>query len=333
MVILSDPTGIELRRLNYKKIDIDLNNGRTFEMTIVADDYDDDLAYGNWIYIPNTEYGGIIGEKTSETAEGDIKIEGFTWRNVLEKKIIEPPTGQAYKTVSGDLNNVTSGLISEAGLSSLFAVSRESSGASVSNYQFDRYTTLLAGIVKMLKSVGYKLQIRAIQQDGGLPTYIEISAQPIVDQSNTIELSQDCQLNFTFHEKRNGINHLICLGKGEGVDRTVLNLYVQQNGAIGTTQYYTGVEERAETYDFSNAEADELEEKGIERLQELMDMQEFNMNVEALDIDVDIGDIVGGRDYVTGMYMAKPVENKIYTEEDGVISKDYELEGDDGAEA
>ena len=230
MVILSDPTGIELRRLNYKKIDIDLNNGRTFEMTIVADDYDDDLAYGNWIYIPNTEYGGIIGEKTSETAEGDIKIEGFTWRNVLEKKIIEPPTGQAYKTVSGDLNNVTSGLISEAGLSSLFAVSRESSGASVSNYQFDRYTTLLAGIVKMLKSVGYKLQIRAIQQDGGLPTYIEISAQPIVDQSNTIELSQDCQLNFTFHEKRNGINHLICLGKGEGVDRTVLNLYVQQMG-------------------------------------------------------------------------------------------------------
>lgn len=333
MVILSDPTGIELRRLNYKKIDMDLNNDRTFEMTIVADDYSNELAYGNWVYIPNTEYGGIIGEKTSETAEGDIKIEGFTWRNVLEKKIIEPPAGQAYKTVSGELNSVIADLVAEAGLGSIFVVSNESSGVSVSNYQFDRYATLRAGIVKMLKSVDCKLQIRAIQQDGGLPTYIELSAQPIVDQSNTIELSQDCQLNFTFHEKRNGINHLICLGKGEGVDRTVLHLYVQQNGTVGTTQYYTGVDERAETYDFSNAEADELEEKGIEKLQELMDMQEFNMNVEALDIDVDIGDIVGGRDYVTGMYMAKPVENKIYTEEDGVISKDYELEGDDGAEA
>ena len=333
MVILSDATGIEIKRLNYKKIDIDLNNDRTFEMTIVSDDYNNDLAYGNWVYIPNTEYGGIIGEKTSETAEGDIKIAGFTWRNVLEKKIIEPPKGEVHKIVSGELNSILKSLTSDAELTQLFTVSGESTGVSVNNYQFDRYTTLLAGIVKMLKSVNYKLQIRAIQQDGGLPTYIELSAQPVVDQSSTIELSQDCQLNFTFREKRNGINHLICLGKGEGTDRVVIDLYVQKAGTIGTTQYYTGVNERTETYDFSNAEADELKEKGIEKLQELMDMQEFNMNVGALGIDVDIGDIVGGRDYVTGMYMSKPVENKIYTEEDGVISKDYELEGDDGAEA
>lgn len=333
MVILSDATGIEIKRLNYKKIDIDLNNDRTFEMTIVSDDYNNDLAYGNWVYIPNTEYGGIIGEKTSETAEGDIKIAGFTWRNVLEKKIIEPPKGEVHKIVSGELNSILKSLTSDAELTQLFTVSGESTGVSVNNYQFDRYTTLLAGIVKMLKSVDYKLQIRAIQQDGGLPTYIELSAQPVVDQSSTIELSQDCRLNFTFREKRNGINHLICLGKGEGTDRVVIDLYVQKDGTIGTTQYYTGVNERTETYDFSNAEADELKEKGIEKLQELMDMQEFNMNVGALGIDVDIGDIVGGRDYVTGMYMSKPVENKIYTEEDGVISKDYELEGDDGAEA
>lgn len=251
----------------------------------------------------------------------------------MEKKIIEPPKGEVHKIVSGELNSILKSLTSDAELTQLFTVSGESTGVSVNNYQFDRYTTLLAGIVKMLKSVNYKLQIRAIQQDGGLPTYIELSAQPVVDQSSTIELSQDCQLNFTFREKRNGINHLICLGKGEGTDRVVIDLYVQKDGTIGTTQYYTGVNERTETYDFSNAEADELKEKGIEKLQELMDMQEFNMNVGALGIDVDIGDIVGGRDYVTGMYMSKPVENKIYTEEDGVISKDYELEGDDGAEA
>ena len=111
MVILSDATGIEIKRLNYKKIDIDLNNDRTFEMTIVSDDYNNDLAYGNWVYIPNTEYGGIIGEKTSETAEGDIKIAGFTWRNVLEKKIIEPPKGEVHKIVSGELNSILKSLM------------------------------------------------------------------------------------------------------------------------------------------------------------------------------------------------------------------------------
>ena len=32
------------------------------------------------------------------------------------------------------------------------------------------------------------------------------------------------------------------------------------------------------------------------------------MDVEKLGIDVHIGDVVGGRDYLTGMYGAKPVE-------------------------
>ena len=36
------------------------------------------------------------------------------------------------------------------------------------------------------------------------------------------------------------------------------------------------------------------------------------MDVAKLGIDVGIGDIVGGRDYLTRIYMAKPVENIVY---------------------
>ena len=51
-----------------------------------------------------------------------------------------------------------------------------------------------------------------------------------------------------------------------------------------------------------------------------------------LGIDVGIGDIVGGRDYLTGMYGAKPIENITCSVIAGVTSKEYELEGenDDG---
>ena len=47
----------------------------------------------------------------------------------------------------------------------------------------------------MLKSVGYRLQIRYVQQERGQPGYVELSAVPIEDYSEKIELSQDSRLN------------------------------------------------------------------------------------------------------------------------------------------
>ena len=41
-----------------------------------------------------------------------------------------------------------------------------------------------------------------------------------------------------------------------------------------------------------------------------------------------IGDIVGGRDYLTGMYSSRPVANIIYSVTNRVESKEYELEGE-----
>ena len=40
-----------------------------------------------------------------------------------------------------------------------FQVSNVDTGVSVTNFQFDRYCTLLDGLVKLLKSKNYKLQI------------------------------------------------------------------------------------------------------------------------------------------------------------------------------
>lgn len=329
MVILTNLNGNEVRFLSFNKLDVDLNDTKDFELVIPAAYWSDDLAYGSRIFIPKSEYGGIIGGVKTNTSDDSITLTGYCWRGILNKHVIEPPNGQAYKTVSGELNSILRTLISEAGIGSLFKVSNINTGVSITNYQFDRYITLLDGIAKMLKTKGWKLDIRYIQQEKGAPGYVELSAVEIVDYSQSVELSQDQRLDFAFSEVKNGVNHLICLGKGEGVDRTVIHLYVQKDGSIGNTQYYTGIDEIAETYDFTSAESDELKEKGIEKLQEIMNRQTFEMDVETLDIDIQIGDIVGGRDYVTGLYMAKPIKNKIYTEENGDISKKYEIEGDE----
>ena len=327
-LILADQNLKDIAPVMDAGIDIAIGDENNYEIKVRRDKWRSEYTFGNVFYIKETEYGGIIGEVDTNTAEDTISLLGMTWRGMLDKKIICPPSGSDYKTVSGELNLVLNDLVAEH-FDDYFVVLQVDTGVSVTNYQFDRYCTLLSGINKMLKSVGYRLQIRYIQQERGQPGYIELSAVPIVDYSEQIELSQDSQLNFTFKNRRNGVNHLICLGKGELQDRQVIDLYVQEDGSIGSEQYYTGVREVAATYEDTSSETDELEEKGREKLQELMNSTSFGMDVETLNMDVAIGDIIGGRDYLTGLYAKKPITKKIYKVEDGKSSLEYEIEGDD----
>mgnify|MGYP002796979727 FL=1 len=320
----------ELRELGFIKdanVTVDLNGNRNFSVQIARSNWYEELTFSSLIYIMGTEYGGIIGEVLTDTTLDYVELKGLTWRGRLAKKIIQPPAGSDYKTVSGELHTVMKSLI-EPEFDGLFVVSQENTGATVSNYKFDRYCTLLDGLTKMLKSKGYRLKL-TFQREENEPGYLYIEAVPIVDYSDQIELSQDCQLNYTMDDKRDGVNHLIVTGKGELQDRNVLHLYVQEDGSLGKTQYYTGLQEIAEVYENTSTETDELEEASIEKLQELMNKKTFKMDVAALGIGVDIGDIVGGRDYLTGMYMAKPVENIIYELTGDVESKNYKLEGED----
>lgn len=329
-MILADQNLRDIKPVMDADIDIAVgSNENDYEIRVRKDQWDERYTYGNVFYIKNSEFGGIIGRKKINTENDTISLYGRTWRGKLDKKIIRPPAGQDYRKISGELNKVLNTLVTEQ-FNDYFVVSREDTGVTVNDYQFERYCTLLSGATKMLKSVGYRLQIKYIQQERGQPGYVELAAVPIVDYSERIELSQDSQLNFVFDETRNGVNHLICLGKGELQDRKVIDLYVQENGSIGTAPYYTGIEEVAEIYENTSSDSDELEEKGREKLQELMNSTSFTMDIENIGVEVEIGDIVGGRDYVTGMYAAKPIAKKIYTVKSGETTLEYEIEGDDG---
>lgn len=327
-LILADQNLKDIAPVMDAEIDIAIGKENDYEIKILRDEWRSEYTFGNVFYVKDTEYGGIIGEVDTSTAEDTISLLGRTWRGMLDKKIIRPPTGQDYKKVSGELNVVLGELITEQ-FDDYFVVSQDDTGVSLTNYQFDRYCTLLSGINKMLKSVGYRLKIRYVQQERGQPGYVELSAVPVVDYSEQIELSQDSQLNFTFKNCRNGVNHLICLGKGELQERQVIDLYVQENGSIGKEPYYTGIREITATYEDTSSETDELEEKGREKLLELMNSTSFEMDVESLGVDVEVGDIIGGRDYLTGMYAKKPIVKKIYKVEGGKVSLEYEIEGDD----
>ena len=333
MVILADPNRKELGSIQNANVTVDLNGNRNFSIQIARSNWIPELTFSYFIYIPGTEYGGIIGRVLTDTTLDYVELKGYSWRGRLAKKVIEPLAGQDYKKVSGELHAVMKKLIEPAfggneGTDSIFYVPDTDTGVTVSNYQFDRYCTLLDGITKMLKSKGYKLQL-TFRRNAGEPGKVFVEAVPIVDYSPEIELSKDCQLNYNMQDVRDGVNHLVVTGKGELQDRNVLHLYVQKDGSIGKKQYYTGLDEIAEVYENTSTETDELEETSREKLQELMNKQTFKMDVASLGLDVNIGDIVGGRDYLTGLYMAKPVENITYSLTNGVEAKTYKLEGEE----
>lgn len=327
-LILADENLKDIEKIQDADADIDIGGNNDMEIKVPRGSWGPEMNFSKVIYIPGTEYGGIVRILKTDTTLDYIALGGRTWRGKLEKKIIVPPAGQDYKKVSGELNQVLAGLI-EGQFGDYFVVSQEDTGVTVNNYQFERYCTTLFGVEKMLKSVGHRLQIKYVQMEKGAPGYVELGAVPIKDYSDEIELSQDSRLNFTFEDNRDGINHLVCLGKGELQDRQVIDLYVQKNGSIGTTPYYTGIDENAEVYEDTSSETAELQEKGIEKLRELMNKTTFNMDVESLGIEVAIGDIVGGRDYLTGMYAKKPIKKKVYTIQGGEPSIEYSVEGDD----
>lgn len=328
-MIVANTSGKEIGYLDYSiEMDMDLGDSNDFEFEMKLASWDKTkMDYGFTVALADTEYGGIIGDIQTVTKNAKIVLSGDTWRGMMAKKVIEPPAGQDYRRVSGELNSIINDLIGSQ-FGSLFFVSAKSTGVSVQNYQFERYCTLLAGIEAMLASVGYRLDIRYRRGGIGIPSWVELQAVQVEDYSESKEYNQDNRINFTARDYRRGINHLICAGTGEGADRTVLHLYVQADGTIGNTKYYTGLDERVALYSYtSQSDMEKLREDGIKRLKDIMNYKQFDMTVE--DVDLAIGDIVSGRDYVTGISVQKPVAQKILKIKKGQISVEYKLKGED----
>ncbi len=325
-MILSDSTGEEIRII-HDELDLELGPAEnSFEIRVPYTAWTGDMADHCRVYIPGTEFGGIILEHASSSLERIVTVKGYTWRGMLQHYIIEPPAGEAYRYVSGDLNECIDDLVGTQ-FSGLFDVSQELTGVSVTNYRIPRYVTALEAISRLLADNDYKLRIRYLQTASS--GYVLLEAVPLVDHSEEIEMSSDGRINFVVTDCKRGVNHLVCLGKGDLAARTVVHLYAGQNGAISQTKYYTGINEIAAVYDNNNAELDDLIEAGTKRLKDIMNYQSYKASAgNSDDIDIDIGDIISGRDFISGTYVSKPIEKKVLKIKRGKVTVEYGLEGE-----
>lgn len=260
------------------------------------------MIKGHYLYEVGTEWGGMVEDVNHVGTT--VKVGGPTWRGMLARKIISPPAGQAYKAITAmEANQAIAALVGTS-LGPLFAVSTADSGMTVSG-SF-RYTNLLAAIHSMLQQYGARLEIIF---DG---TQVVLSAVSSVDYTDT-ELSQEYEAplesSVAYGE---AYNHVIALGRGELTEREVVELWRLDDGTITTTTQPAGANDKQFVLDYPNAESlEELTSSATDKLIESSPVESIGINLDEIEIDFKLGDVVGGRDKVTGLTISKPITQKI----------------------
>lgn len=291
------------------------------------------------VYVPGEEYGGYVTEIEGATNTEKIHLRGYTWRGMLAKRVIKPPSGADYLVMSGRLEDIVRTLITDMGVTN-FVVYGDEDTPTVTNYQFDRYVTLLEGIEKLLASKGYRLQISYDQARSVYTHYsagedvhrvinsdtIKLRCVPALDYGSEIEISQDAKMDFVSKDYRRGLNHLICLGTGELRDRIVVDLYADENGNI-VRQQPAGIGRLyEEVFDDPGADEDGLVKYGTDTLLQKINSKSFTAKAKYIDnINLGIGDTITGRDLITGTVVTKPIKQKIVKISDGIATVNYVL--------
>lgn len=314
-------TGNDLVDIGYldRQMELDMEIGsylsssrNDFELTVPYSVWNPKFNEGSIIYDNDetSEYGGRIQGITSDTANECVTLYGYTWRGLISKKYVVPPSGQSHYQARGDANDFLRAILDDQFDGMIFG-STELCGVEVNRDL--RYVNMLEAIEKTLGDVGLKLKITFDKRN----KCAVCSAVPIVNYSNDTELNNDYGYNLVAKAIKNGYNHVICLGQGELTERTVINLYRLSNGTVTQDESLAiadgnvGINRRTMLYDYSSVESEEeLLQGGIDQLNENQDTNTLEIsNVE----NVDISDIVGAKDRITGIYMQKQIISKVLT--------------------
>lgn len=257
------------------------------------------------IFIEGTEYGGEIRGSVKDIAANTITYTGRTWRGMLEQHIIEPPAGQDYLIVSGNVKDCIDQFPLPACMT--VAATTYSSGS----FQVDRYISTLKGITKLLANVDTSLRMKITyeEDEGAYTGGATMSIVPTRDLTSIIEASQDYsdKIRLKITRDHNTPHHIICLGQGELHEREVIHLYADEDWEVSQTEIPGAYP--VETYDYSSSE--NLLSDGLKHYAEVIaNHEQIELNIS--DLEVLLGDVVSAKDNLTGETVTAEIVNIIY---------------------
>lgn len=311
-LILADAGGTE--RGSVLDYDLDMGFGSD-ENSFDLETHEGPEPSRGWTwYVDGTEYGGVIDSMGADTSDGSVTWSGRTWHGVLAGKVLRPPAGSDWLEVSGTATEVLASLVASLGLSGTFEATEPPGGSPRVSYRFERYVGAYDGIRKMLRAHGLRLAMRRE------PGVVALWAEPVATYGDEVDSDR---IEFKVERDWRPVNHLVCLGDGELRDRVVVDLYADASGAVSGTQTLFGADERAETYDYSNASREELVEKGTERLAGMQTQGSIDVTVPD-GADYAVGDLLVGRWARTGETVTAEVTKKVVKARLGELAVSFE---------
>ena len=286
----------------------------------------DYLSENYLVYSEDGEVGGMVrGIKLA--SNGEVTLTGVTWTGFIGEHVLCPPNGSAYFTASGEVGEIARTLMSRLGLSSVvrilgdtgLTVTHTFSGSrDAAQQDAGRYMNGWSALWQLLYEHGCKASFAFNPETRTIDVTVGIKADRTDDEEIAISPSR---ISATVKRPP---NHLVCLGKGELAERTVIHLYADANGNVSTTQSLFGNREVAEVYDDSSAEdADELSRQGTSKLKDLIsECKSLNIEVPN-DVLYDVGDLVGGMDERTGLEATAVIVKKIVRLSGDSVSREY----------
>ncbi len=225
VLIYANHNRLALGELSSFDLDFDAAEEKNFELTI-----DEALLSKNdWIFIPNTEIGGIIDSVIVNSSDNAVKYKGRNFRGILNDKIITVPEGQSYVSAQGDISAAINDLISEAGLSSEFycLASDVDDVSTTVDYQFTPFCTLYDGIIELANSINFKL----IFTFNASNKRVEITPALQENYTDFLTYTKNNSIDFDIEDNVAAVNHLILIGYKED-KRYRIDLYVNENAQI-----------------------------------------------------------------------------------------------------
>lgn len=289
---------------------VDEDDERSFDLTLPIDHPFVPIAPGSILYAEGTELGGIVERCTVDTETRHVVYSGPTAHGLLQRHVLCPASGETHWTFSGDANAVLRAAVSDLGISDLFHVPDDAAGIAVSGQV--RYEPAYTSLARQFAVCGAKI---LATWDG--PS-VEISAAPAGDYSDD-ELDSFVA-DYKLEVQHRPVNHLVCLGAGELLDRLVVHLYMGPSGVTQTrpTTVQGAWGENAEVYENTgDDEVGKLVEDGTSKLVEL---NEETASIEVGDGDAperDVGDIVSASDWEADLHGTAKITAKVVTMERG----------------
>ncbi len=291
-------TDEQLQDVGYVRgYSLDLENGKdnNFTLKVNLDDFEK-YKPGAYVYCENApEYGGRISNYTINSADETVTFAGRTWRGIIAQKYFTHSTSFSSDTTLG---YVAAFVIGDNALQDDFMALRNTEPVGFS-FAFPAGANALTEFEALLNKAGRR---PAFAFDPNSKK-IKVKAEPINDYSGEEYDSINTKLELSVNTMP--INHVMAVLS----DGTFRHRYLLLDGTQSDTKKEIyGINEIMSVISVSNAD------DASAAMQTVIDDSVSAAQTCAIAIDstvADIGDIVGGREHKTGIFVKSKITSKI----------------------